>query len=96
MSVELQVGDRVRFLEGFEIELEAKHTNEHGEWVFETCDITPNMQELISVWDTQEIISIDDDGDLRFYDFDYTWPKEVIKELVNESDERLSDEFQLS
>ena len=37
-------------------------------------------------WDTQEIESIDADGDIKFVDMDYTWPKEVILEPVDEND----------
>ena len=53
---------------------------------FKSCDVLEEMINELYKWDTQEIESIDEDGDIKFVDMPYTWPKEVILEPVDEND----------
>lgn len=53
---------------------------------FKSCYVLEEMLNELYKWDTQEIESIDVDGDIKFVDMDYTWPKEVILEQVDEKD----------
>ena len=53
---------------------------------FKSCDVLDEMLTELYKWDTQEIESIDADGDVKFVDMPYTWPKEVILEQVDEKD----------
>ena len=58
---------------------------------FKSCDVLDEMLTELYKWDTQEIESIDADGDIKFVDMDYTWPKEVILEPVDENDVSLKN-----
>lgn len=53
---------------------------------FKSTDVSEHMLNILSKYDTQEIAAIDDDGDIKFYDTPYTWPKEVILEAVDKND----------
>ena len=53
---------------------------------FKSCDVLEEMLNELYKWDTQDIESIDEDGDIKFVDIPYTWPKEVILEPVDEND----------
>lgn len=57
---------------------------------FKSTDVSEHMLDVLSKYDTQEIAAIDDDGDIKFYDIPYIWPKEVILEAVNNDDISLS------
>ena len=96
----LKAGDRVRLVEP-EILIERSnnpdivYNNDNGIYSFEseedylsfgTVDVDDEMLTLLYKWDTQEIKSIDKDGDIKFVDIPYTWPKEVILEPVDEKD----------
>ena len=98
-EVMLKAGDRVRLVEP-EVLIERSNSdiqyhNDNGVYSFElerdfisfgTVDVDDEMLTLLYKWDTQEIESIDVDGDIRFVDIDYVWPKEVILEQVDEND----------
>ena len=96
----LKAGDRVRLVEP-EILIERSNNpdiayhNDNGVYSFElegdyllfkSCDVLEEMLNELYKWDTQEIESIDEDGDIKFVDMPYTWPKEVILEPVDEND----------
>ena len=96
----LKAGDRVRLVEP-EILIERsksdiKYTQDHnGIYSFEfkndfiffkTSQVIDKMLTELYKWDTQEIESIDEDGDVKFIDMPYIWPKEVILEPVDEND----------
>ena len=104
-EVMLKAGDRVRLVEP-EVLIERSLTpdivyhNDNGIYSFElegdfisfgTVDVDDEMLTLLYKWDTQEIESIDADGDIKFVDIDYTWPKEVILEPVDENDVSLKN-----
>ena len=100
-EVILKVGDRVRLVEpemliaranNYQIEYKQ---DENGIYsfnsdddclYFKSCDVDEEMLNELYKWDTQDIESIDADGDIKFVDIDYTWPKEVIFEPVDEND----------
>ena len=98
-EVMLKAGDRVRLVEP-EVLIERSNSNiqyhnDNGVYSFElerdfisfgTVDVDDEMLTLLYKWDTQEIESIDADGDIKFVDIPYTWPKEVILEQVDEKD----------
>mgnify|MGYP003451844891 CR=1 FL=1 len=98
-EIMLKAGDRVRLVEP-EVLIERSNSdiqyqNDNGIYSFElerdyisfgTVDVDDEMLTLLHKWDTQEIESIDADGDIKFVDMDYTWPKEVILEPVDEND----------
>ena len=98
-EVMLKAGDRVRLVEP-EVLIERSNSdiqyhNDNGVYSFElerdfisfgTVDVDDEMLSILYKWDTQEIESIDSDGDIKFVDMDYTWPKEVILEPVDEND----------
>ena len=98
-EVMLKAGDRVRLVEP-EVLIERSNSdiqyhNDNGiysfEWEgdsisFNTIDVDDEMLTELYKWDTQEIESIDADGDIKFVDMNYTWPKEVILEPVDEND----------
>ena len=99
-EVMLKAGDRVRLVEP-EVLIERSnnpdivYNNDNGIYSFEseedylsfgTVDVDDEMLTLLYKWDTQEIKSIDKDGDIKFVDIKYTWPKEVILEPVDEND----------
>ena len=72
-----------------------QYHNDNGVYSFElerdfisfgTVDVDDEMLSILYKWDTQEIESIDVDGDIKFVDIPYTWPKEVILEPVDEND----------
>ena len=96
----LKAGDRVRLVEP-EILIERSNNpsiayhNDNGiysfEWEgdyisFNSCDVDDEMLTELYKCDTQEIESIDADGDIKFVDISCTWPKEVILEPVDEND----------
>ena len=99
-QVVLKAGDRVRLVEpevlieranNYQIEYKQ---DEYGVYsfnsdndclYFKSCDVLDEMLTELYKWDTQEIESIDEDGDIKFVDMDYTWPKEVILEPVDEN-----------
>ena len=96
----LKAGDRVRLVEP-EILIERSNNpdiayhNDNGVYSFElegdyllfkSCDVLDEMLTELYKWDTQDIESIDKDGDVKFVDMPYTWPKEVILEPVDEND----------
>lgn len=100
IEVMLKAGDRVRLVEP-EVLIERSNNpdiayhNDNGiysfEWEedsisFNTVDVDDEMLSILYKWDTQEIESIDADGDIKFVDIPYTWPKEVILEPVDEKD----------
>ena len=98
-EVILKAGDRVRLVEP-EVLIERSNSdiqyhNDNGVYSFEseedyisfgTVDVNYEMLTLLYKWDTQDIESIDADGDIKFVDIPYTWPKEVILEPVDEND----------
>ena len=99
-EVMLKAGDRVRLVEP-KVLIERSnnpdivYNNDNGIYSFEseedylsfgTVDVDDEMLTLLYKWDTQEIKSIDKDGDIKFVDIQYTWPKEVILEPVDEND----------
>ena len=99
-EIMLKAGDRVRLVEP-EVLIERSknpdiaYHNDNGIYSFEleedyllfgTVDVLDEMLTELYKWDTQEIKSIDSDGDIKFVDIDYTWPKEVILEPVDEND----------
>ena len=96
----LKAGDRVRLVEP-EVLIERSNNpdivyhNENGVYSFssnddyldfKSCDVLKEMLNELYKCDTQEIESIDADGDIKFVDIGYTWPKEVIMEPVDEND----------
>ena len=96
----LKAGDRVRLVEP-EVLIERSknpdiaYHNDNGVYSFEpeedyisfgTVDVNYEMLTELYKWDTQEIESIDADGDIKFVDMPYIWPKEVILEPVDEND----------
>ena len=98
----LKAGDRVRLVEpevlierainNYQIEYKQDENgvysfNSDDDYLyFKSCDVLDEMLTELCKWDTQEIESIDADGDIKFVDMDYTWPKEVILEPVDEND----------
>lgn len=99
-EVMLKAGDRVRLVEP-EVLIERSknqniaYHNDNGIYSFEleedclsfgTVDVDDEMLTLLYQCDTQEIESIDADGDVKFVDISYAWPKEVILEPVDEND----------
>lgn len=102
----LKAGDRVRLVEP-EVLIERSNNpsiiynqDENGIYSFEndedcvqffSCDINEKMLNELFKWDTQEIESIDEDGDIKFLDMPYTWPKEAIHEPVDENDIAISN-----
>ena len=103
-EVMLKAGDRVRLVEP-EVLIERSNSdiqyhNDNGVYSFElerdfisfgTVDVDDEMLSILYKWDTQEIESIDADGDIKFVDIPYTWPKEVILEPVDENDVSLKN-----
>lgn len=102
-TITLRAGDRVRLVEP-EVLIERSsnpdinYTNDNGVYLFNneddclsfnSVDVDSDMLTLLYKWDTQEIKSIDEDGDINFVDIPYTWPKEVILEAVDENDNSL-------
>ena len=100
-EIMLKAGDRVRLVEP-EVLIERSNNpgiayhNDNGIYSFEcerdfisfeTVDVDDKMLTELYKCGTQEIESIDEDGDIRFVDIPYTWPKEVILELVDENDD---------
>lgn len=96
----LKAGNRVRLVKP-EILIERSNNpdiayhNDNGVYSFElevdyllfkSCDVLDEMLTELYKWDTQDIESIDADGDIKFVDMPYTWPKEVILEQVDEND----------
>jgi hypothetical protein len=75
-----KVGDFVTFHSKYEIMWESKE-DENGNYPFATCDVTPDMLEELEGWYDNEIASIDDYGNIKFEDFPWTWPVEVISGL---------------
>ena len=99
-EVMLKAGDRVRIVEP-EVLIERSnnpdivYNNDNGIYSFEseedylsfgTVDVNYEMLSILYKWDTQEIKSIDNDGDIKFVDIPCIWPKEVILEPVDEKD----------
>ena len=99
-EIMLKAGDRVRLVEP-EVLIarsnnpDISYKNNNGIYSFKmsayyldfkSCDVLEEMLTELYKWDTQEIESIDADGDIKFVDMDYTWPKEVILEPVDEND----------
>ena len=99
-EIMLKAGDRVRIVEP-DVLIERSnnpdiaYNNDNGNYSFEleedsisfnTVDVYDEMLTELYKWDTQEIESIDADGDIKFVDMQYTWPKEVILEPVDEKD----------
>ena len=103
----LKAGDRVRLVEpevlierainNYQIEYKqdengAYSFNSDDNYLyFKSCDVLDEMLTELYKWDTQEIESIDEDGDIKFVDMPYTWPKEVILEPVDENDVSLKN-----
>ena len=99
----LKSGDRVRLVEPEMLiarsnDQDIAYHNDNGiysfEWEgdsisFKSCDVDDEMLTELYKWDTQEIESIDNDGDIKFVDIPYVWPKEVIFEPVDEDDESI-------
>ena len=100
-AVILKAGDRVRLVEPEVLASRASNSDnisytiqdgsckleyEDDELYFDNAIVNEDMLTLLLGLDTQEIESIDDDGDIKFYDIPYTWPKEVILEAVDEND----------
>ena len=100
-EVVLKAGDRVRLVEpevlieranNYQIEYKQDENgvysfNSYYDYLsFKSCDVLDEMLTELYKWDIQEIESIDADGDIKFVDMDYTWPKEVILEPVDEND----------
>ena len=97
----LKAGDRVRLVEpemlieranNYQIEYKQDENGvysfnlDNNYLYFKSCDVLEEMLNELYKWDTQEIKSIDKDGDIKFVDIPYTWPKEVILEPVDEKD----------
>ena len=104
-EVILKAGDRVRLVEP-EVLIERSknpdiaYHNDNGIYSFElgvdaitfkSVDIDDEILTELYKWDTQEIESIDADGDIKFVDMPYIWPKEVILEPVDENDVSLKN-----
>ena len=103
-EIMLKAGDRVRLVEP-EVLIERSNSdiayhNDNGVYsfnsddhclYFKSCDVLEEMLNELYKWDTQEIESIDADGDIKFVDIEYTWPKEVILEPVDENDVSLKN-----
>ena len=104
-EITLKAGDRVRLVEP-EVLIERSNNpdvayhNDNGVYSFElerdfisfgTVDVDDEMLTLLYKWDTQEIESIDKDGDIKFVDIPYIWPKEVILEQVDKNDVSLKN-----
>ena len=100
-EVVLKAGDRVRLVEpevligranNYQIEYKQDENgiysfnSDYDYLSFKSCDVLDEMLTELYKWDIQEIESIDADGDIKFVDMDYTWPKEVILEPVDEND----------
>ena len=80
------VGDMVTFYESFEIagEYITEETDDEFEKPFRTCAVNKAMLLELDKWQDNEIESIDEDGDIKFVDFGWTWPVEVIKGISND------------
>ena len=103
-EIMLKAGDRVRLVEP-EVLIERSNSdiayhNDNGVYsfnsydhclYFKSCDVLEEMLNELYKLDTQEIESIDADGDIKFVDIEYTWPKEVILEPVDENDVSLKN-----
>lgn len=103
-TITLRAGDRVRLVEPEVLiarsnNYQINYTNDNGVYSFDSeddclffksIDVNSDMLTLLSKCDTQDIESIDKDGDIKFVDIPYTWPKEVILEAVNNDDISLS------
>ena len=99
-EIMLKAGDRVRLVEPEVLVERSKNPdieyhNDNGiysfEWEgdyvsFHSCDVDDEMLTELYKCDTQEIESIDADGDIKFVDISCIWPKEVILEPVDEND----------
>ena len=59
--------------------------NSTGEsYVFENLDLNIEQINVICPEIKYKILNIDSDGDIKFYNLPGTYPKEVIKEIINE------------
>ena len=99
-EITLRAGDRVRLVEPEVLiarsnNQDIAYNNDNGIYYFEheenvisfsNVDVDEEMLNILYKWDTQEIESIDEDGDIKFCDIPYAWPKEVIFEPVDEND----------
>ena len=100
-EIMLKAGDRVRLVEpevlieranNYQIEYKQDENgvysfnSDYDYLSFKSCDVLDEMLTELYKWDTQDIESIDADGDIKFVDMPYTWPKEVILEPVDEND----------
>ena len=101
----LKVGDRVRLVEPEVLISRSNDSDvsyeklEDGTYCFNgsldaisfnSADVNQEMLNELSKWDTQEIAHIDSDGDIKFADIPWTWPKEVVLELVDENDNTMN------
>ena len=101
----LKVGDRVRLVEPEVLISRSNDSDvsyeklEDGAYCFNgsldaisfnSADVNQEMLNELSKWDTQEIAHIDSDGDIKFADIPWTWPKEVVLELVDENDNTMN------
>lgn len=73
--------DRIVLVEPFQL-IGNKEPDYNGDYNFETCNVTPEMLEELEGW-------ADEDGDLKFYDFPWTWPVKVISHLYKEPNKQI-------
>lgn len=90
--MKLTSDSRVRLVEPFEL-VETFDWRDDPDFkiAFKTCDITYDMLIELEKWDTQDIYSIDENGDIKFYDFEGTWPKETCRHIVDNEDSYIAD-----
>ena len=101
----LKVGDRVRLVEPEVLISRSNDSDvsyeklEDGAYCFNgsldaisfnSADVNQEMLNELSKWDTQEIAHIDSNGDIKFADIPWAWPKEVVLELVDENDNTMN------
>lgn len=101
----LKVGDRVRLVEPEVLISRSNDSDvsyeklEDGAYCFNgsldaisfnSAYVNQEMLNELSKWDTQEIAHIDRDGDIKFADIPWAWPKEVVLELVDENDNTMN------
>ena len=101
----LKVGDRVRLVEPEVLISRSNDSDvsyeklEDGAYCFNgsldaisfnSAYVNQEMLNELSKWDTQEIAHIDSNGDIKFADIPWAWPKEVVLELVDENDNTMN------
>jgi len=77
----LKKGDKVylKTKEDFEKEFSDRVNSTGESYVFDTLDLNVYQLEVICPEIKYEVLSIDSDGDLKFYNLPGTYPAEIVK-----------------